>query len=47
MSATVTYECEECGDEVSESDATLERYPGWVTLAFCPGCIDDRWHGSR
>jgi len=31
--------CEECGNEIAESDAHTEQYPGVegaVTLYFCP-----------
>jgi predicted RNA-binding Zn-ribbon protein involved in translation (DUF1610 family) len=41
---SVTYQCEECGDEVAESAAKTETYPGHretVTIAFCPDCTTE------
>lgn len=38
------YQCEQCGDDVPESDAYIETHPGHretVTLAFCPGCTNE------
>lgn len=41
MTNNPMYQCEQCGDEVAESDATLDTERGYreiVTLAFCPDC---------
>jgi len=38
---TVTYQCEQCDDAVSEANANTKTYQGdreTVTLAFCPDC---------
>lgn len=38
------YQCEQCGDDVPESEAATDTHPGarghTVTLAFCPACSD-------